>query len=247
LNPSHRLRLSVEPQAIFHGDSIMTRIFSVAFALLLMAEISFAADGKCSVRTANAAPPKELSEPVAKLLGQESIQFLNAKGETLAEIWLRKEIPAKAGADPKKGVNYRDLDETTLLGAIRLTQPFSDYRKQKIKPGVYTLRLGFQPMNGDHMGTAPFPEFCLLSPASEDKKPDPMDPKDLYELSAKAPMASHPGVMLLFPNDKPQDKPELASKEMDTWVLNVKAEVSSGTAKGTLGLGLTLVGHSTAE
>jgi len=247
LDPLHRLRLSDKPQAIFHGENNMTRsIFSVAFVFLVIAQVSLAADGKYSVRSATAAPPKELSEPVAKLLGQESIQFLNAKGETLAEIWLRKEIPAKAGAD-KKGVNYRDLDETTLLGAIRFTQPFSDYRKQKIKPGVYTLRLGFQPMNGDHMGTAPFPEFCLLSPAAEDKKPDPMDPKDLYELSAKAPMASHPGIMLLFPNDKPPDKPELASKEMDTWVLNVKADATSGGSKAPLGLGLTLVGHSTAE
>ena len=226
---------------------VRSSISWVIVGLLLASASALAADGKYSVRSANATPPKELSEPVAKLLGQESIQFLNAKGETLAEVWLRKEIPAKAAADPKKGVNYRDLDETTLLGAIRFVQPFSDYRKQKIKPGVYTLRLGFQPMNGDHMGTAPFPEFCLISPAADDKKPDPMDPKDLYELSAKAPMASHPGIMLLFPNDKPQDKPELASKEMDTWVLNVKADATSGGAKAPLGLGLTLLGHSTAE
>jgi len=226
----------------------MARItFGVAVAFLAAAQISLAADGKYSVKSATTAPPKELSEPVAKLLGQESVHFLDAKGEMLAELWLRKEIPAKAGADPKKGVNYRDLDETTLLGAIRFTQPFSDYRKQKIKPGVYTLRLGFQPMNGDHMGTAPYPEFCLISPAAEDKKPDPMDPKELYELSAKAPMASHPGIMLLFPTDKPPEKPELASKEMDTWVLNVKADVSAGGAKAPLGLGLTLIGHSTAE
>jgi hypothetical protein len=222
-------------------------IFWIAIGLLATAQVSLAAEGKFSIKSATTAPPKELSEPVAKLLGSESVQFLNAKGETLAELWLRKDIPAKAGADPKKGVNYRDLDETALLGAIRFAQPFSDYRKQKIKPGIYTLRLGFQPMNGDHMGTAPFPEFCLLSPAADDKKPDPMDPKDLYELSAKAPMASHPGIMLLFPNDKPPDKPELAAKEMDTWVLNVKAEVSSGGAKAPLGLGLTLVGHSPAE
>jgi hypothetical protein len=219
----------------------------LAFACLVTVHPASAADGKYSIRSATAAPPKELSEPIAKLLGQEAIEFLNAKGDKVAEVWLRKEVPAKAGTDVKKGVGYHDLDETTLLGAIRFSQPFSDYRKQKIKPGVYTLRLGFQPMNGDHMGTAPFPEFCLLSPAAEDKKPDTMDPKELYEMSAKAPMASHPGIMLLFPNDKPQDKPELASKEMDTWVLNLKADVSSGGSKAPLGLGLTLIGHTTAE
>jgi hypothetical protein len=215
----------------------------IAFGIFVIANPFSAAEGKYSIKSGTTAPPKELSEPVVKLLGQESIQLVDAKGEVLAELWLRKEIPAKAG-DSKKGITYRDLDETTLLGAVRFVQPWSDYRKQKIKPGVYTLRLGFQPMDGDHMGTAPYPEFCLLSPAAEDKKPDPMDPKALHEMSAKASMATHPAVMLLFPNDQPKDKAELASKEMDTWVLNLKGDTS---AKAPLGLGLTLVGHTTAE
>ena len=218
-------------------------LVGVALGFLVTIGPAFA-EGKYSIHSATTAPPKELSEPVVKLLSQESIQLLDAKGEVLAELWLRKEIPAKAAADAKKGVTYRDLDETTLLGAIRFMQPWSDYRKQKIKSGVYTLRLGFQPMDGDHMGTAPYPEFCLLSPAAEDKKPDPMDTKALQEMSAKASMATHPAVMLLFPNDQPKDKPELAGKEMDTWVVNAKADTA---AKAPLGLGLTLIGHSSAE
>jgi len=216
----------------------------VALALVVAVYPAWAAEGKYSIKSATTAPPKELSEPVAKLLSQESIQLLDAKGETLAELWFRKEIPAKAGTDAKKGLTYRDLDETTLLGAVRFVQPWSDYRKQKIKPGVYTLRLGFQPMDGDHMGTAPYPEFCLLSPAAEDKKPDPMDAKALQEMSAKASMATHPAVMLLCPNDQPKEKAELAAKEMDTWVVNLKVDTA---AKAPLGLGLTLIGHSTAE
>ena len=216
----------------------------VALGFIVAAYPAWAAERKYSIRSGSTVPPKELSEPVVKLLSQESIQLLDAKGEVLAELWLRKEIPAKAAADAKKGVTYRDLDETTLLGAIRFMQPWSDYRKQKIKSGVYTLRLGFQPMDGDHMGTAPYPEFCLLSPAAEDKKPEPMDAKALQEMSAKASMATHPAEMLLFPNDQPKDKPELAGKEMDTWVVNAKANTA---AKAPLGLGLTLIGHSSAE
>jgi hypothetical protein len=219
------------------------KLIVVALALALTAQPAFAG-GKNTIKSATTAPPKELSEPVAKLLGQEAIELVGAKGEVLAELWLRKEIPAKAGVDSKKGLTYRDLDETTLLGAVRFAQPWSDYRKQKIRPGVYTLRLGFQPMDGDHMGTAPYPEFCLLSPAAEDKKPDPMDPKAMHEMSAKASMATHPAVMLLFPNDQPKDKAELAGKEMDTWVLNLKVDTS---AKAPLGLGFTLIGHSAAE
>jgi hypothetical protein len=213
-------------------------IIGVALGLILTVHPALAAEGKYSIKSANTAPPKELSEPVAKLLSQESVQLVDAKGELLAELWLRKEVPAKGG-DAKKGLTYRDLEETTLLGAVRFPKPWTDYRKQKIKPGVYTLRLGFQPMDGDHMGTAPYPEFCLLSPAAEDKKPDAMDAKALHEMSAKASMATHPAVMLLYPTDQPKEKAELAAKENDTWVVNLKA--------GALGLGLTLVGHSTAE
>jgi len=225
----------------------MGRYFIGAMLGLVVAVQPTFAEGKYTIKSANAAPPKELSEPVAKLLSQESIQLLDAKGEVLAELWLRKEIPAKAGTDAKKGLTYRDLDETTLLGAVRFAKPWSDYRKQTIKPGVYTLRLGFQPMDGDHMGTAPYPEFCLLSPAAEDKKPDPMDPKALQEMSAKASMATHPAVMLLFPTDQPKDKPELAAKENDTFVINTKADTTAGSAKAPLGLGLTLIGHTAAE
>src|SRR5205807_6737297 len=102
-------------------------------------------------------------EPIAKLLTDRSIQLLDQKGTPLCELWFRKEVPAKATPEQiKNGLTYRELDETTLLGAIRIDQLMTDYRKQKIKPGVYTLRLGFQPMDGDHMGTAPYNELGLV-------------------------------------------------------------------------------------
>jgi hypothetical protein len=218
------------------------------FVLLLLSGSLLAADTKYSIKTAATPVPKEISEPIAKLLSDQSVQLLDSKGALLAELWFRKEVPSKASPDQaKKGLTYRDLDETTLLGVIRCVQPLSDYRKQKVKPGVYTLRLGFQPMNGDHMGTAPYPEFCLVAPAADDKKPDAMDPKDLFELSSKATMTSHAGIFLLFPNEKPKDKPELVAKEQDHWVLNLKEEVAAGGTKAPLGLGLTLIGHSASE
>jgi hypothetical protein len=60
-------------------------------------------------------------------------------------------------------------------------------------------------------------------------------------------MTSHAGIFLLFPNDKPAEKPEMVAKEQDHWVLNLKEEVSVGRTKAPLGLGLTLIGHSSAE
>src|SRR5689334_24346852 len=127
----------------------------VLAAALLAAAPSRGVDAY-SVKTAPTPAPKELKGPVAKVLGDGSVQFLDAKGDLIGELWFRKEVPAKATpAQLKTSLTYRQLEETTLLGAVRFARPVTDYRKQKINPGVYTLRLGFQPMDGDHTGTAP--------------------------------------------------------------------------------------------
>jgi hypothetical protein len=214
---------------------------AVLAALLAVAPAWSAA--KYSIKTVKAEPPKELKEPIRKLLGDESVQLLDAKGTPLCQVWFRKEVPATATDEQlKNGVTYRELKETTLLGAIQYLKPATDYRKQKVKPGVYTLRLGFQPMDGDHMGVSMFQDFCLLVAANLDTKPDPTEPKPLQELSAKTVHTAHPAVLMLFPNGKPQAKPQLAAKPNNHWVLNAREEVSAGGKKGALGIGLTLIG-----
>jgi hypothetical protein len=204
-----------------------------------------AAEGKYSIKTDTVAIPKELKEPIGQLLGDNAIILQDDKGTVLAEIWLRKQLPSKATPEQiKNGLTYRELEETTLVGAVRFAQQTGDYRKQKIKPGVYTLRLGFQPMDGDHMGTAPYPEFCLVVPADIDQKPDTMSAKELQEMSSKAAGTSHPGVFLLFPNNKPDDAPKLEDKGEGKWAVSFKEEVVSGSNKGVLGFSLTLIGHT---
>ncbi len=98
------------------------------------------------------------------------------------------------------------------------------------------------------MGTAPFGEFCLLAPAAEDTKPGLLQHKSLFELSGKSvPGGSHPAVMLLYPNPKPEDAPKLVSKGGGMWVLECKQTVAAGSGKAALGLAITLAGHTTAE
>jgi hypothetical protein len=220
-----------------------------ATVALLAAAPVWAADAKYSVKTAKTAVPKEIKGPVAKVLSDRSVQVQDAKGKLVCELWLRKEVPAKAAAaQAKNGLTYQELEETTLLGAVRFVQPGSDYRKQKIKPGVYTLRLGLQPMDGDHMGTAPYPEFCLVVPADQDEKPDPYkDPKELQDLSTQATGTSHPGIFLLFPTPKAEDTPKLEDKGDGHWVLTWKGDVKANGKKTYLGVGLTLFGHSAAQ
>jgi hypothetical protein len=194
-----------------------------------------------------AAPPSELSPAVAQLLDGQSITLLNSKGKLFAQVWLRKSVPAKvsqfAGAP-----SYHDLEETTLLGAVRFAVQMTDYRKQKVKAGVYTLRLGFQPMDGDHMGTAPDPYFCLVVRAADDKDPAPIkEPKKLYDRSGKSIGKTHPGVFLLFPVEQVPSAPKLVSKGSGTWAVTTKQMATAGGQSSPLGIALTLIGHSSAE
>jgi hypothetical protein len=224
-----------------------TAVRGIACILLLAGRVD-AGEAKYTIKTSKNAPPKELKEPVRKLLEEQSVELLDEKGAVSCEVWFRKEVPATATpVQIKNGLTYRDnLKETTVLGAIQFHQEGRDYRKQKIKAGVYTLRLGFQPMDGDHMGTAPNPEFCLLVPADKDADPAAIEPKQLHENSKDASGTSHPAVLLLYPYENPKDETRLTNKEGGTWVLERKQPVSAGAQKAVLGLGLTLIGVSPA-
>jgi hypothetical protein len=213
--------------------------------ILVPTALASAQETKYSVKVEKAGPPKDLDESIRKVLGDNAVQFLDPKGTLIAEIWLRKEVPAKATAEQvKSGVSYREIAETTLLGAVRFSKAYSDYRQQKVKAGTYTLRLAFQPQNGDHMGVAPYPEFCLLVAASMDKTADTIKPKELPELSATSIGTSHAAVFLLFPNAKAGPLPHLETRPNSHVILSARQSVRAGTAEGILGIGLTLVGHS---
>lgn len=210
---------------------------------LVGAAVGFADEPKYTVKVKKAEPPKELKDGFSSLLSDQAIQVLDEKGAALATFWLRKAIPSKAAPEQvKNGLTYREIPQSTVVGVVQFAQPWTDYRKQKIAAGIYTLRLGFQPMDGDHQGTAPYNEFCLLSPAGKDEKPDTMDVKAMYELSSNASGGTHPAVMLLFPNPKPEDEPKLAAKSNNTVVLNVKAKVDANGTPAALGFGFTVAG-----
>ena len=224
-----------------------TRRLALLFAALLALPLTAAAQGKAkkySIKSADTAPPKGLSADVRKLLSDKCVQVQDAKGNTILEVWFRKEVPVKATeAQIKNGLTYKEVPISTVLGAVRVLKTFTDYRKQTVKAGTYTLRIAQQPQDGDHMGTAPYSEFALISPTKEDKKPDLMEAKDLNELSAKT-IDGHPSMMLLFPGTGAAKEPKLTSKEGGHWVILVELPAIAGKNKATLPIGLTVVGVS---
>jgi hypothetical protein len=221
---------------------------SLALATVLIVAVSAcAADLPYSVKEAKTAPPEGLKEAIAKALDERSYQFVDQKGNLLCELWFRKEVPANATPEQvKNGLTYRELPEGSLLAVVNFPKGTTDYRKQKLKAGVYTLRLGFQPENGDHMGTAPYNEFCLLTPAADEKALAPLSAKDLQENSTKASGTAHPAVLLLFPVTVKEAgaAAKVVDKGEGHFVLTLKLELKVGDQKVDLGVGLTLVGVS---
>jgi hypothetical protein len=204
----------------------------------------FAAAPELTVKVEKASPPVELHDSIKALLSDDAIR-VESKSGAHCTLWLRKEIPVEANADQvKNGLTYREIPRTTVIGAIELPQKWIDFRKQEIPKGVYTLRFVVQPQNGDHDGTAPHTEFCLLSPAHADQKPDVMQMKALIEMSATITGSTHPSVLLLFPNSKPEEQPRAVSKGNAVWVVNVKRNVVAGELKSTLGFAFAVSGHT---
>ena len=181
------------------------------------------------------------------MLGKTSIQLLDAGGKTIGEFWFRGEIPADASAEQiKNGLTYREIRQSEVLGAVRFEQDWTDYRKQKVKAGVYTLRLGYQPADGDHQGSSDFQEFLLLIGADKDKSPELIEFKHLSETSSKSIGTGHPGVFMLAPNATPGKKPDIAARPKNHWVINTKGEIVVAGKKvgASFGIGLNVVGHA---
>lgn len=226
----------------------MKPIWYSAVTMLFCVAAARADDVPGTAKIEKVAPPKELKESVQTLLSDDAVQLADGSGTVWATLWFRKAIPAKAAPEQiKNGLTYREVPTTTLVGAVRFTNAWSDFRKQQIPAGVYTLRMALQPMDGDHQGTAPYSEFLLLVPAAKDAKPDPMETKALNELSAEAAGGSHPAVMLLFPGDKAGAEPKLAAKPGKLVLLNLQRAIDVGGKAATLGFAVVVQGHSMQE
>jgi hypothetical protein len=206
---------------------------------------------KYSIKTTTAAAPDDVAEPIRKLLRDGSVQLLDPAGKAICDVWYRKEIPADATPEQlKTGVTFREVKQSEILGAIRFHTAWTDYRKQKIKPGIYTMRLAYQPTDGKHTAdVSDFQEFVLVISAKDDKRTALIETKTFHETGAESLTLGHPGVFMLWPVNKLPAEPEIQSKPKNHWVVNAKSELTvGGKATGAhIGIGLTLVGHSPAE
>ena len=202
----------------------------------------FAAEPKLAAKVEKADVPDALAEPVRKLLDEQALVVRDGDAEVMT-VWFRTEIPATATAEQvKNGLTYREIPEGTLVGAVRFPAKFTDFRKQEIAAGVYTLRFAVQPDIGDHTGTSPHPDFCLMCPAKEDKGADAIEKKKLIEVSSLVNEGRHPAVLLMWPNNGTDAGVKVVSKGDGVYVATVKRAVAAGEQKATLGFAITVAG-----
>jgi hypothetical protein len=147
-----------------------------------------------SVEAAGPAPTEGVPAAVAGLLQADGVRVKGPDGTVAAELWGRKaafEGKPAAGF----GIRFDNIPEGALIGLIRFPENRSDYREQNIPAGVYTLRYGLHPEDGDHMGVAPSRDFVLLTPAAADTEATKnYGFDDMVDLSYKV-GNSHPTVM----------------------------------------------------
>jgi hypothetical protein len=220
-------------------------ITTLAVSLLLAAALPLAAQ-EYQAESFSAPPPEELAPAVRATLASEGVRVMGPDG-TLCEIWLRSPIPVAAGAGMKLGIAYPALMEGTLVGAISFPSDVQDYRRQTVKAGVYTLRYGLTPVDGNHMGVAPQRDFLLPVPAQDDTSIDTMTYDELVDAGRAATGTRHPSVWsLMTPEDNPASLPAMIHWEDEgLWLLYLKAATEpEGGAASDLSLALVVVGHA---
>jgi hypothetical protein len=213
------------------------RTFLFGLSVAVLAVPSFALDASRHKEPL----PSDLAVPIAALLAPGDGVRVTIENTTL-DFWWVKGLPAK-GAESTAWTN---VEEGTLVGAVRVSADFRDIRGRVIKPGTYTLRYGIQPQNGDHLGISPFREFLLLSPAAIDTEAAPRGHEGTVEISKRTIGGSHPAIWSIDPPVADAKLAALSSHKTELGHDAVIVEVPlAGDSKpaGALKFGVVLIGR----
>ena len=191
------------------------------------------------VTTHSDAAPSELAEPINTQLAAGGQRV--AVGSKALTFWWVKTLPLRAGSSE---VGWSAIDEGTLVGAVTLSSNYTDMRGRVVKPGVYTLRYGVQPADGNHLGASPNPEFLLLSPAASDTSAAPLGHEGTIKISKLSIGLSHPAVWGLDPPVASGAPLSLKKNDAGMTAVIFDLPVSrDGKDAGRLKFGLILIGE----
>lgn len=110
--------------------------------------------------------PEAVPEATRDMVAQEGVSVQSGDA-AVVRFWMRT---APFDGDPASGfgVRFDNIPEGAFLGVVEFPDRGSDFREQAVPPGVYTIRFGLHPEDGNHMGVAPSRDFALLAPVDKD-------------------------------------------------------------------------------
>ncbi len=180
-------------------------------------------------------PPCGMAEALGSMIESEGVVAKGPDGKVAAEFWMRTSAFEGEGAGGF-GIRFEAIPEGSLLGVVRFPDTGSDFREQHIKPGVYTMRFGLHPENGDHMGVAASRDFAVLIAVDADKEPAMnLEFEPLTKLSMDTAGNPHPTIMRLELPDG-DESAHMWQDDMEHWILDLK------TADDVIGV--VVYGHS---
>ena len=184
----------------------------------------------------DAKPPSEIASPLRGLLNDRGVRV--SVGDAAIDFWWVKALPAE-GLSP---FSWSGVAEGTFVGAAKVTGKYQDIRGRVIRDGVYILRLGIQPQNGDHLGVSPYREFLLIVPAANDTDPKPTGHEGTVELAKVTIKSSHPAIWSLDPPIADAQPLSVVTNESGHQAVIFEIGVTGGGKAQTVRFGLIVVG-----
>lgn len=225
--------------------------FLLCFAL---AALSLAAAKPAYQLDAVDALPEGVPAAIAPVLDPKGHSVTGPDGK-LCQIWLVKNLELQPAFKPSNNVKY-PFQAGQLIGLLNVEKKtrFEDFRAQRVRSGLYTLRYGKQPEDGNHIGTSELADYLLAIPVAVDTKPDKITPnKKLHEQSAKTTRATHPAVFSLMATDKAGNaEKSKATAHLDQaqghdwWIFNATAHGKDGETTIEVPIRLVIVGKTQA-
>ena len=192
------------------------------------------------------AVPKGVAAKIGTLIDPAGYQISSPKGP-VCSVWLVKDVAIRDKFKPSLSVKY-PFTNGQLVGLLQVhgKNGYTDFRGQELKPGVYTLRYGQQPEDGNHVGTSDLADFLLALPAKIDQDPKPIFGfDDLSSKSAKSAGATHPAIFSMLPAAKAIKTASVThDDDHGFWILNVAAAAKTKTKAAKVNLRFIAIGRS---
>lgn len=217
-------------------NQIMFRLKTSAVRLAAVVAFAFPALAQYTLEPAGPCPCEGVSDSMKSALAADGYRVKDGSGAAFVEVWLAKSIPTVKPAEEPRGSDFPSLPLNAFIGVIRYAREGADFRGQKIKAGVYTMRFNLQPEDGNHQGASPRRDHLLLAPVSADQDPAAsLTFEQEVDLSKKASGTNHPLVLFLVLPESGANYPSL-QQSGNKVVLQVKG--------GATDLGITVVGKA---